>query len=201
MTEEERKGPWTRTVSGRVFWPLDPRPEEVFIEDVAHSLSHLCRFNGHPKYFYCVAEHAVRVSNLIEAQQRPVLEQFIALHHDDGEAYMGDVIAPLKLLPEMKWFRDAEDHLLLVVLQSYDVPGLQKLLANLINPPLPARIHTADLRVLITEMRDLTNWDIHDLPERIQGYYPVPGTIYPLGPSVARKLYMDRHNALMQRLT
>lgn len=41
---EERKGVWIQTYTGRMFWPLDPRPEEIWIEDIAHALSLQCRF-------------------------------------------------------------------------------------------------------------------------------------------------------------
>ena len=49
---ETRKGDWMQTISGRQFWPIDPRPEDVFIEDIAHALSMMCRFNGHCDRFY-----------------------------------------------------------------------------------------------------------------------------------------------------
>jgi hypothetical protein len=87
----ERKGDWIATHSGRKFWPLDPRPEEVSIGDVAHALSNLCRFGGHSVRFYSVAEHSVLVS-----YQVPPEHQLTALLHDAPEAYVADVPRPLK---------------------------------------------------------------------------------------------------------
>ena len=47
-----RNGSWIQTYTGIQFWPLDPRPEEIEIRDIAHALSLLCRFNGHCRVFY-----------------------------------------------------------------------------------------------------------------------------------------------------
>ena len=57
-----RKGDWMQTYTGRQFWPIDPRANEVHIEDIAHALSMMCRYNGHCRTFYSVAEHSVLVS-------------------------------------------------------------------------------------------------------------------------------------------
>lgn len=61
---------WIYTASGRKFWPLDPRPEEIDIIDIAHSLARICRFNGHTGPFYSVAEHSVRVAREAECRAK-----------------------------------------------------------------------------------------------------------------------------------
>lgn len=53
MTVAARRGDWMQLASGQPFWPLDPRPEEIHIEDIAAALSKLCRYGGHCKRFYC----------------------------------------------------------------------------------------------------------------------------------------------------
>ncbi len=55
MQTSNRKGEWIQTYTGKQFWPLDPRPEDIDIEDIAHALALTCRFNGHCDYFYSVA--------------------------------------------------------------------------------------------------------------------------------------------------
>ena len=85
-----RKGDWMQTITGRQFWPLDPKPEEVFIEDIAGALSNLCRYGGHCLRFYSVAEHCVLLSR---ATETVALD---ALMHDASEAYLCDVIRPIK---------------------------------------------------------------------------------------------------------
>ena len=89
--DSERPGDWIQTFTGRCFWPLDPRPSEVFIEDIAHSLAMRCRFAGHTTRFYSVAEHSVLVS------QNVLVEHALwGLLHDAAEAYSADVPRPLK---------------------------------------------------------------------------------------------------------
>lgn len=86
-----RIGSWMQLASGRKFWPLDPRPEEIHIEDIAAALSKLCRYGGHCKRFYSVAEHSV-----LMAHAAPDGYHLDALLHDASEAYLADVIRPIK---------------------------------------------------------------------------------------------------------
>ena len=77
--------------SGIVIDPFDPCPGLIRIADIAHALSMLCRFNGHCRHFYSVAEHSVRV-----AARCPKGLRLEGLLHDAVEAYLGDV-KPLSL--------------------------------------------------------------------------------------------------------
>ena len=94
---EEHHG-WFLTSTGRRFVPQLPAASKIDIEDIAHALSQLCRFGGHCCEFYSVAQHSVIVSLNVPPEHR-----FAALMHDAAEAYLGDVIQPIKrLLPEYK---------------------------------------------------------------------------------------------------
>lgn len=94
------RGPWMQTFTGRQFFPLDPRPEDFEIEDVAHALSHLCRYGGHCLRFYSVAEHSVHVADKCVSGRTM---RRGALLHDAAEAYLVDVPRPVKAcLPEYK---------------------------------------------------------------------------------------------------
>lgn len=86
-----RIGSWMQTYSGIAYFPLDPRVDEICIEDIAHALSMLCRYGGHAKRFYSVAEHSYHASFLV-----PHEHAMAALMHDAPEAYCGDVVRPLK---------------------------------------------------------------------------------------------------------
>ena len=88
------------TYSGRRFYPLDPRPEDVDPIDIAHSLSNQCRYTGHTKFHYSVATHSVLIFDYLKKQGHDdsVLAQ--AILHDGGEAYLLDLAAPLKHHPE-----------------------------------------------------------------------------------------------------
>jgi hypothetical protein len=96
------RGGWMQTFTGRQFFPMDPRPEEVDPTDIAHALSLLCRYNGHVDRFYSVAEHCVHLSYVV-----PPEHALWALLHDATEAYVGDMISPLKI--HMPGYRAAED--------------------------------------------------------------------------------------------
>jgi hypothetical protein len=83
--------PWMKTYTGQKFHFLDPDPDTIRIHDIAHSLSSLCRFNGHTQRFYSVAEHSYLVATLC-----PIRIGLHGLLHDASEAYLSDVIAPQK---------------------------------------------------------------------------------------------------------
>lgn len=95
---DESRGDWLQTFTGRPFWPLDPRADEIFIEDIAHSLSMQCRYAGHCINFYSVAEHSVNVSLHVPSEFA-----LWGLLHDAAEAYSADIPRPLKRnLPQWK---------------------------------------------------------------------------------------------------
>lgn len=119
---------WIQTVSGHKISLLTPSPDEIDIDDIAHSLSFLCRYNGQLESFYSVAEHCILVSQGVESllrfysSQKTEMDRFLmytgclsnpdpltkeklivdfalsALLHDAAEAYIGDVTSPLKNL-------------------------------------------------------------------------------------------------------
>lgn len=84
---------WIQTYTGRQFWPLEPRVEDIDIRDIAHALSMKCRYGGHSKQFYSVAQHSVLVARHASAE-----DALRALLHDAHEAYspFGDVPRPIK---------------------------------------------------------------------------------------------------------
>jgi hypothetical protein len=73
------------------FQYLNPKPELILIEDIAHSLSNICRFTGHPEYHYSVAHHSVILSYLVSQQN-----SLWALLHDAAEIYVNDLSSSLK---------------------------------------------------------------------------------------------------------
>ena len=115
-----RKGDWMTTYTGRQFWPLDPRTEEVFIEDIAHALSLVCRFGGHCGQFYSVAQHSCVVASIIEANGGSEAAVLRGLLHDAAEAYIGDLIRPIKKY--VAAFCAIEEQVECVIMQRFDVP-------------------------------------------------------------------------------
>lgn len=108
------RGSWMQLASGRQFFPLDPRPEEIHIEDIASALSKLCRYNGHTKRFYSVAEHCVHVARA--ASPSVALE---ALMHDASEAYLCDIIRPIK--PSLRDYGRIESALEQAIAERFDL--------------------------------------------------------------------------------
>ena len=105
------------TYTGKHFRPLEPDPQLIKIEDIAHALSMICRGNGHVKTFWSVGEHCICCAR--EAAERGMSERMIlaCLLHDASECYMSDVPRPFKKeLPEyQKW----EDHLLSLIYEKF----------------------------------------------------------------------------------
>ena len=84
------------TFTGNTFNPLDPKIDEIDIRDIAHALSLICRGNGHVKHFYSVAQHSI--SCYMEAKVRGYSHQIqlACLLHDGSEAYLSDIVRPIK---------------------------------------------------------------------------------------------------------
>jgi len=118
MEPAPRKGHWMRTFTNRRYWPADPRPEDVCIEDIAHHLSLLCRYTGAVPRFYSVGEHSWHMSFLVSRSN-----QLCALLHDSTEAYMNDLGRPVKYAPEMAAYKEMEDmNWRLAIAPAFDLP-------------------------------------------------------------------------------
>lgn len=141
----DRIGDWCETASGIQFWPLDPRPEDVDLGDIAHALARQCRFSGHCRVFYSVAEHSVRVARCVEAQPGSTPEHVTwGLLHDAAEAYVVDLPRPIKHLPELAHYRLAEAHVMRCICAHFGMSTQE-----------PLRIRLADDTLLATEALDL----------------------------------------------
>lgn len=128
-----RVGNWMQTYSGRQFWPLDPRPEDICIEDIAHALSNICRYAGHCERFYSVAEHSVLVSLCVDRELA-----LTGLLHDATEAYVSDVIRPIK--PHLTNYSSIENSVWVAIAKKFGLPVV-----------LPPEIKKADTGVLLAE--------------------------------------------------
>lgn len=106
------KQSYIRTYCGIDFTIFSPQQEMILIEDIAHSLSRLCRYGGHCNQFYSVARHSIITSYLV--QPKFALE---ALMHDATEGYIGDCVTPLK--KHMPQFNEIENNLYKVIAKKY----------------------------------------------------------------------------------
>ena len=84
------------TYTGIDFKPLEPEAEKIAIEDIAHSLSLLCRANGHYEEFYSVAAHCINCYDEACARSQTARVKLACLLHDAAEAYISDIPRPVK---------------------------------------------------------------------------------------------------------
>ena len=166
--------PYVSTFLGHRFFLTSPHIDDVAIEDIAHGLAYQCRFNGQTSAFYSVAQHSLMVMSLV-----PDSLHFQALLHDAAEAYLGDMVKPLKqLFPQ---FSVIESRVMDIIGQRFAVDLTR----------LDPAIKRADLVALATERRDLMpehpeNWHC------LEGIEPIPQFIDPWQPSQAAIHYHGR---------
>lgn len=139
------RGPWISTWPTRTpFYLLDPRPEEVHLEDLATHLSHICRYNGAVPELYSVAQHSVLVSLACErAAGRPA--GFVGLFHDGAEAYVGDATWPLKQAEHMAEHCAVEGRIQAAIYERFGVDP----------EPWAELVKQCDDAVFLAETRDL----------------------------------------------
>jgi 5'-deoxynucleotidase YfbR-like HD superfamily hydrolase len=164
---------WIQTFSGKDFSFAYPRIDDIDLVDIAHSLSMQCRFNGHVQRFYSIAEHSywasIRAADLAAAkvrsgeinQKHGVAITITALFHDAAEAYVGDMVRPLKKLRGMELFSEIEDKIIGIIQQKYGFP---------VDPIARAIVKQADNEMLAIEQRDLMS----PCTRTWEGMLPIP---------------------------
>ncbi len=174
-----RRGDWIQTFTGGKFYPFDPLSVEVDIRDIAHSLSMLCRFVGHCREFYSVAQHSVIVAEVVGPEHK-----LWALLHDAAEAYIGDISRPLKNCLRVEGvtvLREADRAIMRAVASRFGLPADE-----------PPQVKSADEGVLMAERRDLMAdtviWDGWSGNRDVVEY---PNKIEPVGPAEAKELFME----------
>lgn len=164
-----------QTYNGNLFDYAMMHKSPLDIEDIAHALSQICRFGGHSREFYSVAQHSVYVSQLVGSANK-----LAGLMHDAPEAYLGDMVSPLKRrMPEYQYH---EKLLWATMAKQFDLPS-----------ELPEEVKRADLTMLAAEARDLmgydaTIWGIPAAPESIR--------IVPWPSKMAEKYFLEAFQTL-----
>lgn len=176
--------------SGRLVHFLDPRPEEIWADDIAHALSLVCRFGGHVDQFYSVAQHCIEVATLLKQRGHPVEMQLCGLLHDATEAYLGDVISPVKqVVPK---FKEIENNLEKVIYARYGLPFEE----------MPSEVKQADRDMLKAEARSLFAVDAYQYGFNYLGAaaedakclnWPV------MGPEEAKTTYLEQLGLLWRK--
>jgi hypothetical protein len=170
-------GGWIQTFTGKRFWPFDPDPDDIDIKDIAHALSNLCRFGGHTKFFYSVAEHSINV-----CRECHRVDGLWGLLHDASEAYLLDLPSPVKHHPDMQLYREAEARLMEMICQRFGLPIV-----------CPDSVHLADAELLATEAQQLIGPQVQpwiDMPE------PLSMLLSGLKPEIAERTFLTFFNVL-----
>jgi hypothetical protein len=180
--------PSTQTYTGRMFTPFDPDPADVDIRDIAHALALTCRFGGHCRRFYSVAQHSVHASTLVAPEY-----SLWALMHDAAEAYVGDVVRPLKRAlwasdPQARLcrFEDVECNVLEAIALAFDLPWP-------LSRECDCEIRVADNRLLVWEARELMAppprpWSVTA--------EPINRTLCAWSPETAERTFLARYEEL-----
>lgn len=124
-----------QTHSGLLLDPAQLEPRDLRLEDIAHALALTNRYGGHSPFPWSVAQHSLLVAALLPEEQA-----LWGLLHDAAEAYVGDMIAPLKV--RLAPYRSIDDHVMRQVATAYNLPW-----------PAPPEVHEADLTVGAAECR------------------------------------------------
>lgn len=169
---------WIQTYSGGKFDFSNPQPKDVRLADIAHSLSMQCRFNGHTRKFYSVAEHCTWVGYLLRELartarwegKRALLLELYGYLHDAHEAYIGDVVSPMKNAFKGKDFDDLDVFSWMAVAEAFGLEGDEEI-ARL--------VHRADLHMLAVEARQVfVGGPVGWLPDYQEGFPGVPTIEY-----------------------
>lgn len=178
------------TFSGRFVDTKQPDPESIILEDIAHALSNICRYGGHCGRFYSVAEHSVFVSRRLERKGYGKAMCLAALHHDDAEAYLGDVPRPLKPLLGAR-YRELTDRMDAAIVQGLSMPFTPEAFhAEPVKQADNWALFVEAEHLLPSEGGEFLRVDDADQPERIVvPDYWLDG----LSPVEAEGLFLSRH--------
>ena len=188
------------TASGRAFDPkclaAGVMIEAVCLPDIVHALTQICRFGGHCKRHYSVAEHSLFVADILRSWGIPAPGQLAGLLHDAHEAYCGDMPTPIKRALGEPW-REFESGVEKAVHGALGVSDLMD--------TWQASVHDADLCALVTEIRALflaptdAEARIRALGlERAEPHGVAPGAALP-GVGLAQR-FLERYHTLRQEL-
>lgn len=128
-------GGFFTTFTGKLINPIQPDIKQICIEDIAQALSNCCRFGGHCNQFYSVAQHSVTVSTLCDPE-----DALAGLLHDGSEAYLSDIVRPVKYTAQMSQYREIEATLERAIYARFGLPW-----------PMPPSVKVADDICVVSE--------------------------------------------------
>jgi hypothetical protein len=180
LGDEKTMGNYIETYTGKRIFYDNIKSEDITIIDIGHALSQLCRYTGHTKEFYSIAQHSILVSDNLGT----LAEKRAGLLHDASEAYINDLASPLKKFLGDSSYTELEDDFHEVINRKFNITD-----------GMTSNIKKVDLQALFTEKRDVTNnahtdwgwgYDIEMFKDKI----------IPLPPKGVKRLFFDRFKKL-----
>lgn len=171
-----------RTYTGKIVNILDVKVEDIDIEDLAHSMSNICRYTGHSTFYYADALHSVYVSQKCEPPYR-----LHGLLHDTSGCFLGDMHGPLKHSKHMKWYYQHEKNKIMpVIAQAFGIVYTKE---------IDIHVKERDNRVFATEVSQVVTrpWPVE--------YEPYPDLkIKALSPLKAKQVFLTEFYKLKGEL-
>jgi len=170
-----KNNPYIQTFTGKKFHFLDPQPDEICIEDIAHALSNNCRYAGHCKIFYSVAEHSWLMSNIS-------INPLWALLHDASEAYIVDIPRPIKGF--LTNYHELESNVMKAICRKFSL-----------EEEMPEEVKELDGKILFNEKEILLEpvdwgWKLLPIDNIIINCYP---------PKIIKTLFIEKFNELWNK--
>jgi 5'-deoxynucleotidase YfbR-like HD superfamily hydrolase len=186
------KTDWIQTYTGKEFYPLEPEIEKIDIEDIAHALSNICRYTGHCKRFYSVAQHSlIGAQYFIKLGDNEHAKQFLL--HDASEAYLCDIARPVK--QHIGNYKEYEDHLLNLIFHKH---GLEY--------PYDYKVKSIDEALLYYEgktfFKDISRWSVDKNKDYFESdtfkFFKEAFVFYfiSLAPITSEKIFLTMYNKL-----
>lgn len=167
------------TYTNKRFHFMNPFEDEVCIEDIAQALSNMCRYSGHVRKFYSVAEHSVILADFVMEKYDNADMALTALLHDASEAYIVDVPRPIK--PYLTNYQEIED-------------GISKVINKVFNiSPMCAIIKELDTNIVCDEAKVL----FKSVPDWVKYYKEVGVTLKLYTPDESREVFMSKFEELI----
>ncbi len=188
---------WQRMLSGRRLDLLNPSALDIEIEDIAHGLARVARWNGQTRgdHAFSVAQHSVLVEGLMQDAwpEAALTDRLGALLHDAPEYVIGDMISPFKNALGLD-YRQFEGRLLAAIRMRFG-------LAAEMTPEARAHIKRADMASAFFEATRLAGFDIDEALKYFGSPPPGPSPdMTPLSPIAAQALFLTRFTDLMQAI-
>ncbi len=177
---------YMKTISGTRVYVRNPNPDSILLDDIAHGLAFTCRWNGQITKFFSVAEHCWRASYLCIPE-----DALLTLLHDSPEAYIGDMIRPVKYIPEVfAVYKPMETKLGKAIATKFGLETIEK----------TPSAQMADDIMLISECKAYRPDDSGDWCQAILANYPGQSIIelpkQPWGPEEAKIKFLERFHEL-----